>query len=138
MKVCPECTTGYPNGQTSCPTHGTLLNEIRELKSGMIIHKTYRIIGNLAKVEWGAATLPNTLMDEPRALKFLPPELSADQDFTSRFLREMRTLWQVRNLNVVDRDDIESSEHYSRFLPWSLWMDPPSEAFFATHLSPSM
>jgi serine/threonine protein kinase len=116
MKVCPQCTTGYHDRQTSCPTHGTLLNEIRELKPGMIIHKTYRIIRKLGQGGMGAVYLAqHTLMDEPRALKFLSPELSADQDFTSRFLREVRTLRQVRNLHVVDCGDLESAEDDSLF-----------------------
>jgi hypothetical protein len=49
-------------------------------------------------------------MDEPRALKFLSPELSCDQAFTARFLREVRTLRQIRNRNVVDCGDLESAE----------------------------
>lgn len=57
----------------------------------------------------------HTLMKEPRALKFLSPELSVDQDFTSRFLREVRTLRQVRNVNVVDCGDLESAEDDSLF-----------------------
>lgn len=116
MKVCQQCTTGYPDGQINCPTHGTVLNEIRDLKPGMIIHKTYRIIRKLGQGGMGAVYLAqHTLMGEPRALKFLSPELSADKDFTSRFLREVRTLRQVRNSNVVDCGDLESAEDDSLF-----------------------
>ena len=47
MKQCPQCDTGYPDSHATCPTHGVLLNEIRDLKPGMLIHKAYRIVRNL-------------------------------------------------------------------------------------------
>jgi hypothetical protein len=43
MKTCPQCSTGYPDSHTTFPTHGVLLNEIRDLKPGMVIHKPYRM-----------------------------------------------------------------------------------------------
>jgi hypothetical protein len=43
MKTCAQYSTGYPDSHTTCPTHGLLLNEIRDLKPGMVIHKTYRM-----------------------------------------------------------------------------------------------
>src|ERR1017187_3221815 len=103
MKHCPQCDTGYPDSHTTCPTHGLLLNEIRDLKPGMVIHQSYRIIRKLGQGGMEAVYLPqHTLMDEPRALKFLSPELSRDQAFTGRFLREALVPVQMRNHNVVD------------------------------------
>jgi len=116
MKTCPQCSTGYPDSHITCPTHGVLLNEIRDLKPGMIIHQSYRIIRKLGQGGMGAVYLAqHTLMDEPRALKFLSPELSQDQAFTARFLREVRTLRQIRNHNVVDCGDLEAAEDGSLF-----------------------
>ncbi|MGD0680619.1 MAG: serine/threonine-protein kinase, partial [Terracidiphilus sp.] len=116
MKTCPQCDTGYPDGQTACPIHGHLLNEIRELKPGMVIHKTYRIVRKLGQGGMGTVYLAqHILMDEPRALKFLSPELSRDQAFTGRFLREVRMLRQIRNRNVVDCGDLEAAEDDSLF-----------------------
>jgi eukaryotic-like serine/threonine-protein kinase len=116
MKICPQCTTGYHDTQASCPTHGTPLSEIRDLKPGMIVHKTYRIIRKLGHGGMGAVYLAeHILMGEPRALKFLSAELSADELFTSRFLREVRTLRQVRNAHVVTCGDLESAEDDSLF-----------------------
>ena len=103
MKSCPQCDTGYPDRHTTCPTHGVPLNEIRDLKPGMVVHHSYRIVRKLGQGGMGAVYLAqHTLMDEPRALKFLSAELSGDQAFTSRFLREVRVLRQIRNRNVVD------------------------------------
>jgi hypothetical protein len=47
MKICPQCDTGCPDNHTSCPMHGVLLSEIRDLKPGMVIHRTYRIVHKL-------------------------------------------------------------------------------------------
>ena len=130
MKICPQCTTGYPDREMCCPTHGTTLNEIRDLKPGMIVHRTYRIVRKLGQGGMGAVYLAeHTLMNEPRALKFLSPELSVDQDFTSRFLREVRTLRQVRNMNVVDCGDLESAEDDSLFFAMEFVDGPDLRTF---------
>ena len=116
MKHCPQCSTGYPDSLAACPTHGVPLNEIRDLKPGMVIHHSYRIVRKLGQGGMGAVYLAqHTLMDEPRALKFLSAELSSDQAFTARFLREVRTLRQIRNRNVVDCGDLERAEDDSLF-----------------------
>jgi serine/threonine-protein kinase len=116
MKTCPQCDTGYPDSQSACPIHGHLLNEIRELKPGMVIHKTYRIVRKLGQGGMGTVYLAQHIhMGEPRALKFLSPELSRDQAFTGRFLREVRVLRQIRNRNVVDCGDLEAAEDDSLF-----------------------
>ncbi|HEY1207743.1 MAG TPA: protein kinase [Terracidiphilus sp.] len=116
MKTCPQCNTGYPDSHTTCPTHGLLLNEIRDLKPGMIIRNTYRIVRKLGQGGMGAVYLAqHTLMNEPQALKFLSSELSQDEAFTSRFLREVRTLRQIRHKNVIDAGNLEPAEDGTLF-----------------------
>ena len=118
MKLCPQCDTGYPDFHVTCPTHGVMLGEIRELRPGMLIRKTYRIVRKLGQGGMGSVYLAtHTLMDEPRALKFLASEFSSDKAFTGRFLREVRTLRQVRHRNVVDCGDLEPAEDDSLFFP---------------------
>jgi serine/threonine protein kinase len=130
MKHCPQCSTGYPDSHTTCPMHGVLLNEIRDLKPGMVIHQSYRIIRKLGQGGMGAVYLAqHTLMNEPRALKFLSPELSRDQAFTGRFLREVRTLRQIRNRNVVDCGDLEAAEDDSLFFSMEFVDGPDLRAF---------
>ena len=126
MKTCPQCDTGYPDSQTSCPTHGVLLNEIRDLKPGMLIRGTYRIVRKLGQGGMGTVYLAqHTLLNEPRALKFLSQELTEDDDSTGRFLQEVRTLRQVRNRNVVDCGDPERAEDGSLFFSME-YVDGPS------------
>jgi serine/threonine protein kinase len=116
VKTCPHCDTGYPDSLTTCPIHGALLNEIRDLKPGMVIHKTYRIVRKLGQGGMGTVYLAEHIhMGEPRALKFLSPELSRDQKLTGRFLREVRTLRQVHSENVVECGDLEAAEDDSLF-----------------------
>jgi serine/threonine protein kinase len=130
MKHCPQCDTGYPDTLAACPTHGVPLNEIRELKPGMVVHHSYRIVRKLGQGGMGAVYLAqHTLMDEPRALKFLSAELSSDQAFTSRFLREVRTLRQIRNRNVVDCGDLERAEDDSLFFSMEFVDGPDLRTF---------
>lgn len=126
MKICPQCETGYHDSHTTCPTHGGLLSEIRDLKPGMLIRGTYRIKCKLGKGGMGSVYLAqHTLLDEPRALKFLSQDLSEDESFTSRFLHEVRTLRQVRNRNVVDCGDPERAEDDSLFFSME-YVDGPN------------
>lgn len=126
MKICPQCETGYHDTHTTCPTHGGLLSEIRDLKPGMLIRGTYRIKSKLGKGGMGSVYLAqHTLLDEPRALKFLSQDLSEDESFTNRFLHEVRTLRQVRNRNVVDCGDPERAEDDSLFFSME-YVDGPN------------
>jgi serine/threonine-protein kinase len=111
MKICPQCETGYPDNVVTCPTHGGLLSEILDLRPGMLVRKTYRIVRLLGKGGMGSVYLArHELMDALRALKFLSNELNNDEAFTRRFLREGRMLRQVRHKNVVDCGDLERAE----------------------------
>jgi serine/threonine protein kinase/TPR repeat protein len=130
MKTCPQCSTGYPDSHTTCPIHGVPLNEIRDLKPGMVIRNTYRIIRKLGQGGMGAVYLAqHTLMDEPQALKFLSSELSQDEAFTARFLREVRTLRQIRHKNVVDAGNLEPSEDGTLFFSMEFVDGPDLRAF---------
>jgi WD40 repeat protein/tRNA A-37 threonylcarbamoyl transferase component Bud32 len=130
MKICPHCETGYHDSFTTCPTHGVLLSEIRDLRPGMLIRGTYRIVRKLGKGGMGAVYLvQHTLMNEPRALKFLSHELSEDGEFANRFLREVRTLRQLRNRNVVDCGDPERAEDGSLFYPMEFIDGPDLRSF---------
>jgi serine/threonine protein kinase/sugar lactone lactonase YvrE len=110
-----------------------MLSEIRDLRAGMLIRDTYRIVRKLGKGGMGAVYLAqHTLLDEPRALKFLSQDLTEDDDFTSRFLREVRTLRQVRNRNVVDCGDPERAEDGSLFFSMEFVDGPSLRGFLKT------
>jgi len=130
MKLCPQCETGYADSHVTCPTHGVMLGEIRELRPGMLIRNTYRVVRKLGQGGMGAVYLcEHTLMDEQQALKFLSPELSRDQAFTSRFLREVRTLRQIRHKNVVDAGNLEPAEDGTLFFSMEFVDGPDLRGF---------
>jgi len=133
MKLCPHCDSGYSDVHTTCPLHGVLLNEIRDLKPGMLIRNTYRIVRKLGEGGMGAVYLADhTLMDEQRALKFLSPLLTANEAFTARFRREARTLHQVRHPNVIDSGDLERAEDDTLFFAME-FVDGPDLRSFLDH-----
>jgi serine/threonine-protein kinase len=130
MKLCPQCKTGFPDQAETCPTHGILLSEIIDLKPGMLIRNTYRIVRKLGEGGMGAVYLADqTLMDEPRAIKFLGRQWSRDEAFTARFRREVRTLRQVRHKNVIDSGDLEQAEDESLFFAMEFVDGPDLRSF---------
>jgi len=96
----------------------------------MVIHQSYRIIRKLGQGGMGAVYLAqHTLMNEPQALKFLSSELSHDEAFTARFLREVRTLRQIRHKNVVDAGNLEPAEDGTLFFSMEYVDGPDLRAF---------
>ena len=137
MKICPQCESGYHDSQTICPIHGVMLSEIRDLRPGMLIRGNYRIIEKLGKGGMGAVYLAqHTLMNEPRALKFLSQDLSEDEEFIRRFLREVRTLRKIRNRHVVDCGDPERAEDGSLFFSMEYVNGPNLRTFLKSAAQP--
>jgi hypothetical protein len=82
MKFCPACKTGFPDRAETCPTHGGYLSEIIDLKPGILIRNTYCIVRKLGAGGFGTVYLAeHTIMDEPRALKFLSSHWGGDEDW---------------------------------------------------------
>ena len=116
MKICPKCESGYPDELQTCPLHGGLLSEIRDLKPGMLVRNTYRIVRKLSKGGMANVYLAqHVLLNEKQVLKFLSADLSSDQDWATRFLREVRTLRQIRHKNVVNAGNLEPAEDGTLF-----------------------
>jgi serine/threonine protein kinase len=116
MKICPRCESGYPDELTNCPLHGWLLSEILDLRPGMLVRNTYRIVRKLSKSGMSNVYLAqHVLLNELQVLKFLSPDLSRDKDWTQRFLREVRTLRQIHHKNVVKAGNVEPAEDGALF-----------------------
>src|SRR4051812_27312802 len=55
------------------------------------------------------------VLDQPRAVKILPPGLGADPSFVTRFVREARMAARLRHPNIVQVYDV-GSEHGVHYL----------------------
>ena len=131
MKICPWCEAGYSDEFISCPVHGGLLSEIRDLKPGMLVRNTYRIVRKLSQGGMGSVYLAqHVLLNEPQVLKFLSNELSRDHDWTNRFLREVRTLRQIRHKNVVYAGNLEAAEDGTLFFSMEYVEGPDLMEFY--------
>ena len=133
MKICPWCEAGYPDELTQCPLHGGILSEIRDLKPGMLVRGTYRIVRKLN--QGGMATVylaRHILLGELQVLKFLSSQLSRDQEWISRFLREVKTLRQIRHKNVVHAGNLEPAEDGTLFFSME-YVDGPDLLEFYRH-----
>ncbi len=53
------------------------------------------------------------MLDQPRALKILPPNLAAEETFVERFQREARTAARLRHPNIVQIHDV--GEHQGAY-----------------------
>ena len=131
MKICPWCESGYPDELMKCPLHGGILSEIRDLKPGMLVRRTYRIQRKLSQGGMGHVYLAQQiLLGELQVLKFLPRELSGDQNWTNRFLREVRTLRQIRHRNVVQAGNLEPAEDGTLFFSMEFIDGPDLMEFY--------
>jgi serine/threonine protein kinase len=131
MKICPWCEAGYSDELISCPVHGGLLSEIRDLKPGMLVRHTYRIVRKLSQGGMGNVYLAeHILLNEPQVLKFLSTELSRDHDWTNRFLREVRTLRQIHHKNVVYAGNLEPAEDGALFFSMEYVEGPDLMEFY--------
>src|SRR6202041_1974037 len=90
---------------------------IIDLKPGMLIRGTYRIVRKLGEGGFGSVYLAEqTLVDgELRTMKFLSRKWTRDEAFTARFRREVRALRQLRHKNIVDCGDLELAADHSLF-----------------------
>ncbi len=82
----------------------------------MMVRNTYRIVRTLSRGRMSDVYLAeHILLNEPQVLKFLSSELSRDQSWTDRFLREVRTLRQIHHKNVVQAGNLEPAEDGTLF-----------------------
>jgi serine/threonine-protein kinase len=76
-------------------------------EAGTILSERYRIISLLGVGGMGEVYRADDLkLDEPVALKFLPPDLEDDPDILDRFLAEVRLARQVSHRNICTVYDV--------------------------------
>ena len=126
MKLCPICVTSYPDGNRTCPTHGTLLVDAEELPQGTMIRDCYRIERVIGKGGMGTVYLAeHVLLGEQRALKFLSNALAANPQFLQRFLQEARAASKLRHPNIAATLELGQAEGGSLYISME-FVDGPS------------
>ena len=126
MKLCPQCDKGYPGSESTCPIHGGPLTETGDLPAGLLIGGAYRIQHKLGQGNLGSVYLVEQLDGgELKTLKFISPEFSGDESFTSRFMRAARRLSELHHPNVLATGDLQCAEDGSLFFPME-FVDGPS------------
>ena len=128
MKTCPVCTNEFGDSERTCPVHGVILLERRELSPGVIFRGTYRIVRVLGRGGMGVVYLAeHLLLGEMRALKFLAPELAANPGAVQRFLREAQKAARIglNQPHIVKTLDVGQDEDGSLFICME-YVDGPS------------
>lgn len=117
VKVCPQCAAPYPDEYVVCPKDSARLVASDLWRPGMVIRAKYRILAQIG--EGGMATVykaHHVLLDEPRAIKVILPELARDAEFARRFQNEAIAARKLNHPNAVRVDDLDIAEDGRPFI----------------------
>jgi serine/threonine protein kinase len=102
-KVCPQCSTEYPQDQSFCPKDGSTLRSVNAGGDlvGSIIADRYRVTKKLGEGGMGAVYLAEHVkMGRQCAVKVMNPGMASDPDAISRFNREAANASRINHPNV--------------------------------------
>ena len=111
-KFCKECGTqlGPTFNEISAPTE-TLETPIKELTTGSTFAGRYKIIEELGKGGMGKVyKVMDQKIDEEMALKFIKPEIAADEKTIERFKNELKFARKIGHQNVCRMYDLHEEE----------------------------
>src|SRR5204863_2877946 len=105
MKICPVCSTEYPDDVKFCPNDGQTLRSAAPANDlvGQVIADRYHVIGKLGEGGMGQVYLAEHVkMGRRSALKVMNPAMVKDADAISRFNREAANASHINHPNVAD------------------------------------
>jgi serine/threonine protein kinase len=117
VKNCPECSATYPDEYIVCPKDGSRLVSGSPWEVNSVIRGKYKILGKIG--QGGMAIVyraHHQLLDEPRALKVINPELARDELFVKRFKNEAINTRKLQHPNAVRVDDLDIAEDGRPFI----------------------
>jgi serine/threonine protein kinase len=117
MKQCPICLAEYPDDKTTCPRDAARLVENSDWAPNKVVKNKYRIIAQVGR--GGMATVYKALhmaLDEVRAIKVMDAHLAGDMRFLQRFRQEAQMARKLRQVNVVQVDDLDQAEDGRPFI----------------------
>src|SRR5918911_2220008 len=117
MKKCPKCGREYEDGNTLCPSDGTVLEKTADELLGKTLANKYRIEELLNRGGMGAVYRgTHVLMDKTVAIKVLHPALAADDKIVARFTREAKAASRISHPHALNVTDFGEDENGTVFL----------------------
>ncbi len=117
MKQCPICLSEYPDTMTNCSRDAAPLVENRDWPPGTMVKNKYRIVAQVGR--GGMATVYRAIhlaLEELRAIKVMDAHLARDVRFLQRFRQEAQMSRKLRQINVVQVDDLDQAEDGRPFI----------------------
>jgi serine/threonine protein kinase len=103
MKICPVCSTEYPNDVKFCPNDGQTLRSAAPANDlvGQVVADRYHVVKKLGEGGMGQVYLAEHVkMGRRSAIKVMNPSMVHDPDAVARFNREASNASRITHPNV--------------------------------------
>ncbi|OLC88647.1 MAG: hypothetical protein DMD38_04245 [Gemmatimonadetes bacterium] len=103
MKICPVCSTEYPDDVKFCPNDGQTLRSAAPASDlvGQIVADRYHVVKKLGEGGMGQVYLAEHVkMGRRSAIKVMNPSMVHDPDAVARFNREAANASRINHANV--------------------------------------
>ena len=103
MKICPVCSTGFPDDQKFCPNDGSVLRGAAPATDlvGQVVAERYHVVKKLGEGGMGQVYLAEHVkMGRRSAIKVMNPSMTHDPDAVARFNREAANASRITHPNV--------------------------------------
>jgi serine/threonine-protein kinase len=116
MTQCPHCTGQHDPGALFCPTTGKAIS-VSRIQKGTLIDGKYRIVCRVASGGMGAVyEVVHERIRRKLAMKFILPELAANEEVRKRFEIEARAASAIGQENIVEITDMGTTSDGLPFL----------------------
>jgi len=113
--------THHPGEAPQAPAPSTAPDTVPDRDLGMVLEGRYRVDSLLGRGAWGRVYRASHLgIGRPVAIKFLDPQVTADDDARRRFEREAQATGRLRHPNCVSVTDFGATADGGRYLVMEL------------------